>query len=191
MGTTRIIFLEGRKTILRPLHTSDAPVLVRWMNDPEVRRFISRITPVSEGAEKAWMESLDRRTEDIVLMVETKEGVPIGVMGIHKIHWQNRTATTGAALGEKTYWGKGFGQDAKMALLRYAFHTLNLRKICSVCYAFNHRSAAYNLKCGYRIEGRRRKQAYRNGKYHDEILLAIFREWFDRKWKKYQRTGKL
>lgn len=191
METNRIVFLRGRKTVLRSPSKADIPNLLRWMNDPDVRVYLSGYMPFTEGMETAWIESLDKQTNDIVLMVETKEGIPIGVMGLHKIRWVDGTATTGAAFGEKAYWGKGYGQDAKMALLEYAFHTLNLRKICSACFAFNSRSAAYNIRCGYRIEGRRKKQSYCKGRYYDEILLCVFREWWEPKWRRYRRDGKL
>ena len=187
----RIVFLRGRKTILRPITKADAPLFVRWMNDPDVRLYLQGLMPFTETGELAWIEGLDKRPNDIVLMVETLDGVPIGSMGLHGIEWVNGVASTGAAFGEKKYWGQGYGQDAKMALLHYAFHTLNLRKICSACYAFNRRSAAYNQRCGYRIEGRLRRQVYRRGRYYDLIQLCIFRPWFEAKWKRYQRTGKL
>lgn len=191
MAANRVVFLHGRKTVLRPPCKADVPLLVRWMNDPDVRLFLNGVTPFTEGMETAWVDGLDKRPNDVTLMVETKEGVPIGLMGLHRIDWVSGVATTGAAFGEKAYWGKGYGQDAKMALLEYAFHTLNLRKICSACFAFNRRSAAYNMKCGYRTEGRRKKQFYRKGRYYDEILLCIFREWWEIKWKRYKRTGRL
>jgi RimJ/RimL family protein N-acetyltransferase len=37
-------------------------------------------------------------------------------------------------------------------------------------------SHRYNEKCGYHVEGVLKNQIFRNGKYHDEILMAIFRE---------------
>ncbi len=61
-------------------------------------------------------------------------------MGIHRINWKDRTATTGAVIGEKAYWDKGYGSEAKMLVLDYAFNMLNLRKICSQVLAFNKRS---------------------------------------------------
>jgi len=49
------------------------------------------------------------------------------------------------------------------------------------------RSLAYNIKCGYKVEGVRKKQWFRNGRYYDEIQIAVFKKDFDRVWKKYQR----
>jgi RimJ/RimL family protein N-acetyltransferase len=117
-------------------------------------------------------------------MIEVS-GKPIGTMGIHSINWKDRTATTGALIGEKEYWGKGYGTDAKMTLLDYAFNTLNLRKIMSRVYAFNGRSLAYSLHCGYRVEGRLLRQRYAYGRYWDEIILGLFKSQWLPYWEAY------
>jgi RimJ/RimL family protein N-acetyltransferase len=97
-------------------------------------------------------------------------------MGLHHISWIHRTATTGALIGEAQYRGNGYGTEAKMLLLDYAFRTLNLRKVCSNVIAFNERSQRYNEKCGYQVEGTQRKHIFRGGVYHDLILMAVFCE---------------
>jgi RimJ/RimL family protein N-acetyltransferase len=79
-------------------------------------------------------------------------------------------------LGAKEEWNKGYAQEAKMLLLEYAFQTLNLRKVCSAAFAENKGSIKHNLNCGYQIEGKRKKQFYRDGKYHDETILSVFKE---------------
>jgi RimJ/RimL family protein N-acetyltransferase len=187
-GENRVVFLKGKKTILRPPTEADLPKIVQWINDPEVRRFIANNFPQTAEEEKEWLKNLgEKKPNDIVLVIETAEGRPIGLMGLHKIHWIDRTATTGALLGEKDCWGQGYGSDAKMALLKYAFDTLNLRKIRSYVIAFNERSRAYSLKCGYKEEGRLRDDYYRDGQYWDCVMLAIFREEFEAVWERYQK----
>jgi RimJ/RimL family protein N-acetyltransferase len=180
-----IVFLRGKRTILRPLSESDIPLLQKWVNDPDVRQFVKRVFPATEIDEHEWIESLSKKVgKDIVVMIEVK-GKPIGVMGIHGINWKDRIATTGAMIGEKEYWGKGFGTDAKMALLDYAFNTLNLRKIMSRVHAFNKRSLAYSLHCGYKIEGRLIRQRFSHGRYWDEIILGLFKSQWLSIWEAY------
>ncbi len=181
-----IIFLRGKKTILRPPQDSDVLLFQRWVNDPEVRQFIQRYIPASEKEEREWIEKMGKGSNTDIVLVIVAQGRPIGTMGIHGISWKDRTATTGALIGEKGYWGKGFGTDAKMALLDYAFNTLNLRKILSHVYAFNKRSLAYSLHCGYRIEGRLVRQRFVNGRYWDEIILGLFKSQWLPYWEKYQ-----
>jgi RimJ/RimL family protein N-acetyltransferase len=180
-----IVFLRGKKTTLRPIEEKDIPLFLKWMNSPEMRYYLNRVLPITEKIEKAWLENLYHKKEtEIALIIEVK-GVPIGVMSIHGISWKDRAGTTGAAIWEPKNWNKGFGTDAKMVLLDYAFNSLNLRKIESVVVSYNKRSLAYSLHCGYKIEGRLRKNHFKNGRYHDEIILGLFKhEWLPY-WKKY------
>lgn len=185
----QVVFLKGRKTLLRPLDKErDLEACQRWINDPDVNQYLKIFRPITPTGEAKWFDQLEER-EDIVLAIETLDTKFIGTMGLHKINWKDRVATTGSLIGEKDYWGKGYGTDAKMALLNYAFNTLNLRKICSSVLEFNERSLNYNLRCGYQIEGRRRRQVFKNGRYWDEILLGLFKEEWEPLWKAYRETG--
>ncbi len=185
------IFLVGRRVNLRPFSRADIPTLTRWINDPEVRQFVLATLPFTEQQEEEWFNKLGKNNENIVLGIETKDGVLIGSMGIHRIEWRDRICTTGALIGEKEYWGKGYGTDAKMVLLDYIFNTLNLRKVCSGAIAYNKRSLHYSLHCGYKIEGRKRKQIFKKGRYWDLIELGLFKEEWLPIWKKYKKTGKV
>lgn len=186
-----VVFLKGRKVILRPMcKSTDLEACLRWINDPEIRQYLLAFLPITEKQEEEWFDNLGKSSSDIVFAIETIEGGNfIGTMSLNRISSKDGTAVTGALIGEKEYRGQGFGTDAKMTLLDYAFNTLNLRKVCSSVKAFNGRSLRYNLKCGYREEGRRVKQFFVDGEYHDEILLAVFRENWLPLWEVYQRAG--
>jgi RimJ/RimL family protein N-acetyltransferase len=182
---TQIVFLKGKKVTLRPFSVEDAPTLQRWINDPEVRQFLTVLYPAQLQSEREWVEGLAKKPDkDVVLMMEV-EGRPIGSMGLHSINWKDRTAMTGALIGEKDCWGKGYGTDAKMVFLDYAFNTLNLRKIYSRVYSFNKRSLAYSLHCGYEVEGRLIKEHFCRGRYWDVIVLGLFKKQWLPYWKKY------
>lgn len=177
MSTNDVVFLSGEKTILRPVVKDDLPFFQVWINDPETRIFVCNYLPLTLSDEEAWFASLSQNKSNIVFaMVDKASGKLIGNLGLSNISWVNGTAVTGAMIGDKEFRGQGYGTDAKGLLLTYAFSTLNLRKLCSSVIAFNGRSLAYNFKCGYHQEGVRRLQVYRNGEYHDEILMAIFKE---------------
>lgn len=191
MSEKRVVFLSGKLVNLRPAQKSDIPHFTRWINDPRVRQFLLNTLPQTEKQEETWYEGHGKDDKNIILVIETKGGKPIGSMGIHRIDWRNGIGTTGALIGEPEYWGQGYGTDAKMILLDYAFNTLGLRKVCSDVFAFNKRSLRYSLHCGYRIEGRLRKHTFRNGRFHDKIVLGVFRDEWLPIWKHYRKTGKV
>lgn len=182
--TRPIMFLEGERLYLRPLEETDLGRCRYWMNDPELLQFLKRRFPLTEAEERAWFE---RRTAvpanalptEVLFAIVLKDGNRhIGNLGLHRIDWLHGEATSGTVIGEKDCWGKGYGSEAKMLLLRYAFLTLNLRRVSSAVYSTNPRSLACQKKCGYVKEGCRRARYIRDGVPVDEVLLGVLRdEW--------------
>lgn len=184
-----VIFLAGKKVNLRPYNkATDLGLCQRWINDPEVRQYLKNVWPYTLAQEEEFLEKTTSAKTDIFLIMEIADGKPIGIMHLTNINWIDRTAATGSLIGEKEYWGRGYGTDGKMLLLHHAFFMLNLRKVTSIVLSFNKRSLAYNAKCGYRVEGVRKKQRFRNGIYYDEIQIAVFKKYFRKLWKKYRQS---
>lgn len=192
-NSTKIIFLEGKRVYLRPIEKEDISLLLQWLNHPETRRYLSQLFPLTEFAELEWVQNLHKKqNENVVLgIVRVRDSKLIGVVGLHHIDWKDRRAVTGAVIGDQRFRGKGYGTEAKMLLLHYAFFTLNLRKISSTVLSFNTRSQAYNKKCGYKVEGVLHQHIYKDGVYYDEVRMAVFKEDWIPIWKRFEKTGKM
>lgn len=185
-----ITFRKGKQTILRPLEEEDIPRLQKWINDPDVNQYLMPYRPLSRNDEEQWYQSLTDNDSTIMFAIDTLNDRDfIGTMGIHEIRWKDRVATTGALIGEKQYWGKGYGTDAKMTLLHYAFQTLNLRKISTTVLDFNDRSLQYLKKTGHQEIGRRSEEYYVDGEYRDEIYVEVFKEDWISLWEEYTETN--
>ncbi len=184
-----IVFRRGKKVYLRPLEEGDCHRLCRWLNDPEVSRFLDQSFPLPLTYEaeflKKSMTRADFPTDLIFAICLNEDDRHIGNMGLHKIRYIHGTAGTGSFIGEKDLWGKGYGFDAKMILLDYAFNTLRLRRITSGAKALNGRSLAFNAKCGYKEEGRRRGQFLLEGEFVDEVITAVMKEDWLPLWEAY------
>jgi RimJ/RimL family protein N-acetyltransferase len=174
---SRLVFLKGKQVVLRPLEDADAPLLQRWINDPDLRQFLLNAFPLQLKNEMEFIERARSFSRDVIVGIE-HEDMLIGTMGLHGISWIHGTATTGALIGDASHRGKGLGTDAKIALLEYAFNTLGLRKISSRVIAGNNRSQRYSEKCGYKVEAILKKQFLKDGKYRDEVILAVFKSDF-------------
>lgn len=182
----KVVFITGKKVVLRPINkATDLEAFNRWINAPDVRKFMTGFLPIDLKQEGEWFDSLSNRKNSITLAIETKEGELIGNIGLHGIDWASRVATTGALIGDEANRGRGYGTDAKMILLNYAFNTLNLRKVCSMAIAYNGRSLRFNAKCGYKEEGRRKAHHFKEGEYYDEVMTAVFREDWEPLWQEY------
>jgi len=175
--------LRGTKVILRAPTRADIPAYVRWFNDPDVTQFLGgNMWPMSQEAEERWFDRMLEK-EVLVLAIETlpaagQGGLLIGNCGLHDVDERNRRATLGIVIGEKEYWSKGYGTDAIMTLLRYAFDEINLHKVSLSVYDFNPRGVRCYEKCGFKVEGRLRQHIFRHGGWHDEIRMGILRDEF-------------
>lgn len=179
------------------------PLLMTGANDLEVTRGVLMTAPVSLEEEYAWYDGLAARKRAgtdvvyaILLHMYDEAGVRIGYRyigntGLHRIRQKDGTATSGTLIVDKSCFGKGYGKEAKLLLLRAAFHDLGLRKVNSSIKAFNSRSYGHLLACGFTQVGLRREQHFYDGSWCDEILFDVFQKDFEPIWKRYCEMKKL
>lgn len=92
--------------------------------------------------------------------------------------WMHADAWVGIAIGERDYWGKGYGTDAMHLILQYAFLELNLQRVSLGVHSYNSRAVRAYEKAGFRLEGAVRGEALREGRRTDGIYMGILRqEW--------------
>jgi RimJ/RimL family protein N-acetyltransferase len=170
--------IAGKKIRLRAIERSDIPTFVRWMNDPEVTQYLVTYMPMSQAQEERWFEAQLEQHDGFILGIETLDGKLIGNVGLAHIDWKNRRAGLGVVLGEKEYWGQGYGTDAITALLGFAFKQMNLHSVHLTTYEYNKRAIRCYEKCGFKLEGRMRQAHFYDGQYHDELMMGVLRKEF-------------
>ena len=84
------------------------------------------------------------------------------------------SAEVGYWLGE-SYWGQGIATRALVGFTRYAFAAYELERLFAVPLAANAASCRVLEKAGYRLEGRLRRSAVKDGIVQDQLLYAIVR----------------
>ncbi len=171
---------KGKKTILRAYRKEDAASAVKLFNDAEFRRLLEPrpLLPVSLPEEEAFVSNAMNpkdRNRAFDFAVTTLQGKYIGGCSFFDFNHRTGIVTIGIAIADKNFWGKGYGTDALRTLLRLLFHELNARKVMLNVFAFNERAIACYKALGFREEGRLKEQVYRDGTYHDEVIMALFR----------------
>ena len=170
--------IAGKKIRLRPIERSDIPTFVRWFNDPEVTQYLKMYLPMSLAQEERWFEAQLDQHDLVIMGIETPDGKLIGNIALAHIDWKNRRSGLGVTLGEKEYWGQGYGTDAITTMLGFAFKQMNLHTVHLTVYEYNKRAIRCYEKCGFKLEGRMRQAHYYDGRYHDELMMGILREEF-------------
>jgi len=91
---------------------------------------------------------------------------------------KNGTFQTGTRI-YRAFRGKGYADEAKRILLRYAFHEQAYQKYNIYTLETNEAMIAHAKRIGCREEGRIRRNIYTNGRYYDELYFGVTREEFD------------
>lgn len=172
----------GEKVILRAIEPSDIRQLWEWTQDAEVMRYRDYPgppRPLAE-AEREYQDSLCQDTRDLHLAIATLEGELIGETSLRYVDHRAGNADFTIAIGNKAYWGHGYGSDATKALMRFAFQQYNLHRVTLYVHAFNERAVKAYEKCGFRHEGRLREAHYMEGEHKDVLLMGLLKEDFER-----------
>jgi len=61
-------------------------------------------------------------------------------------------------------------------LVKFIFEEMNINKIALSVYSFNERAIKCYKKCGFTQEGVLREELFREGRYHDEILMSLMKK---------------
>jgi RimJ/RimL family protein N-acetyltransferase len=174
-----VVFLKSSRVYLRPFELDDLPTLLIWINDPELRPFLSRTFPINESKEREYIEKLSCGPDQFAFLIcDAKSNRRLGCCGLHGIQWPCRSAELGIFLGEEKSRGAGMGSEVFELLLEYAFQRLNLHRCWLQVYANNLRAIRCYERLGFVAEGADREAHFADGVYHDILRYSILdREW--------------
>jgi RimJ/RimL family protein N-acetyltransferase len=163
---------------LREISRDDLPIINRWRSDPVVadgigapRRFIGLDVDV-----KWYEEYLTRRSSEVRCAVCLAEsGQLVGMVSLTRIDYIHRNAEFNAMVGEREAKNRGVGTEATRAMVRHGLFDLNLHRIYVSILRDNVSSIRMCEKAGFREEGTIREGAYKNGRYHDLVLMGLIK----------------
>jgi RimJ/RimL family protein N-acetyltransferase len=165
--------MVGERVYLSPIDPDDAEVYAKWINDLEVSIYLTSAPNVySLSKEKEILEQISKEGYNFAIIDSEKVKV-IGNCGLMNVDNVNRKAELGIFIGEKDYWGKGYGTEAIELLLDFSFNILNLNSIMLIVRAFNKRAIRCYEKCGFKLIGKRREAAIIGPQKYDEYYMDI------------------
>ncbi|HSQ90256.1 GNAT family protein [Romboutsia sp.] len=168
----------GEKVCLRAYKEEDISIASKFVNDKELKKLLVTTIPfpMTYWEEEEWIKSQKSNNEGTynfaIEDIETNKY--IGGCGIQNVNWLARVATVGIMIGDKNYWGRGYGTDAMKVLINFIFNDMNINKIRLGTFSFNERAIKSYEKCGFKVEGVLKDEIFKDGKYYDEIIMSIF-----------------
>ncbi|XTR36995.1 GNAT family N-acetyltransferase [Paraclostridium tenue] len=170
--------LIGNKIYLSPIDKNDYPKYTKWINDMEVSlgmTFANML--IDEESEKNALERLAKEQFNFAIILKENDEV-IGNVGFPKLDYINRTGEVGIFIGDKNYWGNGYGKEALELLLDFGFNLLNLNNIYLRVYSFNTQAIRCYKKIGFKEAGRLREAKIIGGNKYDELYMDILAKEF-------------
>lgn len=174
-------FLKGERCILQPLDLESMPAIAnqiaQWINDEVVTYFMFTGQKPLTREQVIVNIKKDLDAGNIVFLVcDSKSKKLIGYAGLYDINPVARKAEFRILIGEKTFWGKGYGTEITELLTYYGFDRLNLHRIYLGYTVANKAAQRTYEKAGYKHEGIQKDDIYRNSIYYDTARMAILRK---------------
>jgi diamine N-acetyltransferase len=96
---------------------------------------------------------------------------PIGTVSLFAIDYHNGRADAGILIGEPHMRGKGYGTEATLLLLDYAFTALGLRSVGLTVAEWNVAGQRAYARAGFTEYGRRRSCRWMGGRWWDDVHM--------------------
>lgn len=166
---------QGLLIRLRRKRPEDAENDYQWRRDAELARF-----DAASPLRSSFHEFRVTFTDDLrypspfrrVFAIEDLRGHHIGNVMYYNIDERRGEAELGITIGDKRYWGRGYGTDAVLTFLRYLFTETGMRRVYLNTLDWNVRAQQSFRKAGFVPIGTNRRG------FHSFITMEIRRDWF-------------
>ncbi len=170
--------LRGERVEFTPLQMENIHTHFRWNNDPELNRLDSEV-PYEEESFGAFKSRFERMCEEPTPSHRTfeihalDEETLIGVAYATHISLHSRHATVGITIGDRDYWGRGYGRASFEVLLSYCFDQLDLHRVSAETFEYHTAWQDLVEGMGFEKEGTARDYLRRDGRYWNKDLYAL------------------
>lgn len=158
------VVATGQLVRLREKTTDDAERDYAWRCDPELAAFdaarplsVRFANFVATMAEELQYPTIHRRTFGIEHL---ESGTHIGNVMYYGYDAFAREAELGITIGDRAFWGHGYGTDAVQAMLRYLFTEMGLRRVYLHTLTWNYRAQTAFQRAGFQVVKRISRGGY-------------------------------
>lgn len=172
--------LHGDRITLRPIVDADYRHGYRWERDPEVHHWAQGdyappdLTFAQYKAHYAPPVGTPGEADHFTIVVRPE--TVIGFIGYFNADRRIGKVEVGIGIGEKAYWGKGYGREAMRLLLGYLFTEGGFQRVELDTWSGNTRAIRSYASCGFQVEGRLRRAELVEGTYYETVIMGLLRE---------------
>lgn len=167
--------IKGESTYLTELDRANAEIIRAWLNDPEVHRhlLVGHVPITREEEERYYDERVSASDSYSFEIHVTADDRYIGNVSLENVSLIHRHAELGLVIGSKEDWGKGYGADAIITCLGFAFLALGLHCVCIRTDQYHDRALELYRRIGFVETGREREWIFRDGRFVDHVVFDM------------------
>ena len=164
---------------LRAFEMEDYIQINKWRNDDNYKYTLGNKHFVSSEREKKSVESkiADNFSSIHLAICAESNGALIGTLSIIDVDWRNRKACWGGIIiGNPEDRKKGYAYEASQLMLKYVFDELGMNRFYGYWHEKYIKSINMGKKLGFKTEGVLRDYVYKNGAFHNAIIMSILKD---------------
>ncbi|QQE77070.1 GNAT family N-acetyltransferase [Alicyclobacillus sp. SO9] len=177
--------IHGKRITLKPFSGEMLRTYYRWRQDDEVmywatgEPYMSSLIPEQVFIERyeTYLKGDVRESGMFGVFAEVDKF--IGEVSYRDMDVVKGTCVLGIMIGDKAYWGKGYGTEAVRAMCSFLFQRFQLRRIQLDTWVGNERAIRSYKKVGFQIEGVLRKSTLVKGVPTDEVVMGLLQSEFE------------
>ena len=173
LETRDLPVINGEKVSLRPITDADTDDIVRWRNDPEIRRFFLFRETFTPEMHRAWLRDKVGTGRVIqYIIIDRDSGRGVGSVYFRDVDAKNESAEYGIFIGERRARRRGIGTETARLFTRFGLDVLRLHRISLKVLGGNEIARRSYEKAGFRTEGVFRDFVKLDGAFTDVVFMA-------------------
>ena len=157
---------------IRVVEKRDLEAIRALRNDPSTWVNLTDVHMISEPMQERWFAKISEASSLGYFVVSDDEHDFIGIVRCDEIDPTNRSMRIGCDIVPELR-GRKYGSRVYELLLKYCFDFLNMHRLWLLVIDSNTAGIHLYTSKGFREEGRLREALFRNGAYHDYLVLSI------------------
>ena len=168
------IDLESERLIFNRLSAKHISTdYVDWINNAEVNKYLETRGNYTIDLLKSYIEE-QYKNEVYFWAIHLKETEKhIGNIKIDPIDLENNSGEYGILMGDKDNWGKGYGKEASLRIIKYCFEELNLNQITLGVIDANINAVKLYEKIGFKVDELKKNIGIYNNKLCNSLRMSL------------------
>ncbi len=132
---------------LQRLQQQQTELIRYWRNDQKISRFMFYKGEITPAMQQEWFDSIDNE-QNFFFLICLKE-LPVGLINISSIDWENKTAYTGLFIYDDKFLSTDTPVMASLAMLDVFFLLFDIQSVYAKVKGNNKAAHNYNSSLGF------------------------------------------